>query len=501
MNLGRVYLVGAGTGDAELFTRKGERILKDCDTVVYDDLIPQNLLEETKHDCEKIFVGKRFGKHSKTQEEIQEILIQQARKGKTVVRLKGGDPFVFGRGGEEALALSAAGIPYGIVPGISSAIAVPEMAGIPVTHRKTAQSFHVITGHQVADGREMATEDYSVLAKLQGTLIFLMGLHRLEEITEGLLNNGKNPETPAAVISHGTTPKQKTLRCSLVHLVEKVRQAALETPAIIVVGDVAAMDLSETVPYPLKGVKVGVTGTKTVTKKLREKLERFGAYVAEMDYSQILPYTVNEDLQKVLANLAEYQWIVFTSSNGVNIFFRFLQKSRIDIRTLSGLRFAVIGRGTADTLEQYGIFPTYMPQISHVESLAVGLTKIVKEKERILILRAEQGAPILTEILETAHILYTDCKIYGIQVDEEKREIALCCAEDMDFIAFTSGSGVRGFLEKGGRLPQKVRAVCIGTSTAKILQSYGYTDMLIAEKFDTDGIVETILKEVKYETF
>lgn len=501
MRIGKVYLIGAGPGEAELFTRKGARLLQDCDVVVYDDLIPESLLEETKDECEKIFVGKRFGKHSKKQEEIQQILIEKAKEGKTVVRLKGGDPFVFGRGGEEALALLKEDIPYGIVPGISSAVAVPEMAGIPVTHRKTAQSFHVITGHRAADGKEMVSEDYAVLAKLQGTLIFLMGLHHLEQITKGLLDNGKNPKTPAAVISKGTTAEQRIVRASLDKLAEKVRQMAFETPAIIVVGKVAEMNLSETIVYPLKGVQIGVTGTKTITTKLRRKLERLGASVVEMDYSSIVPYRENLQLNQIMSTITKYDWGIFTSPNGVEIFFDFLRKHCIDIRSLYHIRFAVIGMGTATALERHGIFPTYVPEISDVESLARGLAEKVQEGENVLILRAERGAAILTEVLEDARISFVDCKIYDIAVEEEKRQDAMKRAEDMDFITFASGSGVRGFLENGGRMPKKGKAVCIGTSTAKMLRSYGYTDMLTAKKFDTDGIVEIILHEVENEAF
>lgn len=205
---GRVYLVGAGCGDPELITEKGQNLLQKCEVVLYDDLAAERLLEKTKRDCEKIFVGKRYSKHSMSQQEINAILVKKAKEEKIVVRLKGGDPFVFGRGGEEILALQAEGIPYEIVSGVTSAIAVPAAAGIPVTHRKTARSFHVITGHMAADGETALTENLEVLAKLEGTLVFLMGLHHLEEICDGLMEGGKNVETPAAVISKGTTPEQ-----------------------------------------------------------------------------------------------------------------------------------------------------------------------------------------------------------------------------------------------------------------------------------------------------
>lgn len=228
---GTVYLVGAGCGNPDLITWKGLRLLRACDAVLYDDLSSPKLLEETRTDCERLFVGKRYGRHSMPQAEINALLVAKAQEGKTVVRLKGGDPFVFGRGGEEVLALQAAGIPYEVVSGVSSAVAVPAAAGIPVTHRRLARSFHVITGHTAADGAETLTEQIDTLAKLEGTLVFLMGLHHLEEITNGLLQGGKPADTPAAVISRGTTPKQRVVRAKLCNLVAKTRKANLAAPA------------------------------------------------------------------------------------------------------------------------------------------------------------------------------------------------------------------------------------------------------------------------------
>lgn len=228
---GTVYLVGAGCGNPDLITWKGLRLLRVCDAVLYDDLSSPKLQEETRTDCERFFVGKRYGRHSMPQAEINALLVAKAQEGKMVVRLKGGDPFVFGRGGEEVLALQAAGIPYEVVSGVSSAVAVPAAAGIPVTHRKTARSFHVITGHTAADGAETLTEQLDTLAKLEGTLVFLMGLHHLEEITNGLLQGGKPADTPAAVISGGTTPKQRVVRAKLCNLAAETRKANLAAPA------------------------------------------------------------------------------------------------------------------------------------------------------------------------------------------------------------------------------------------------------------------------------
>lgn len=493
---GTVYLVGAGCGNPDLITWKGLRLLRMCDAVLYDDLVSLKLLEETKADCEKIFVGKRYGKHSLPQAEINTLLIAKAQAGKTVVRLKGGDPFVFGRGGEEMLALQKEGIACEAVSGVTSAVAVPAAAGIPVTHRKTARSFHVITGHTAADGTETLTEQLDILAKLEGTLVFLMGLHHLEKITNGLLQGGKPADTPAAVISKGTTPKQRVVRARLCDLAEETRKANLEAPAVIVVGETAGMDLSGTISYPLYGVKIGVTGTKSITKKLRGRLEELGAAVTEMDYATLVPDWENAELAQALQCIAEYTWAVFTSPNGVEIFFQALQKQRIDIRILASLKFAVIGTGTAAALEKHGIYPAFLPETYDVESLARGLCGVVKAEEKILILRAAQGSPVLTEILEKEKKAYTDVKIYDIAVDAEKRRFANEKAKEMDFITFASGSGVRGFFAQGGTIPQGTTAVCIGTSTARALKAYGEFAVLTAKTFNVEGMIEAIRREV-----
>lgn len=492
---GKVYLVGAGCGDAELITWKGLKRLRECDVVLYDDLSAPKLLEETRADCEKIFVGKRYGKHSLPQEETNALLIQKAKEGKTVVRLKGGDPFVFGRGGEEVLALQGEQIPYEVISGVSSAIAVPAAAGIPVTHRKTARSFHVITGHTAADGETSLTEHLDTLAKLEGTLVFLMGLHHLEKICGGLLRSGKSPETPAAVISNGTTAKQRVVRAKLGKLAEETKKADLQAPAVIVIGETAGMELSATIERPLCGKKIGVTGTKSITKKLRDRLEGLGAEVTEMDYATIVPYAENAALEAALAEIEGYHWAVFTSPNGVDSFFRYLQRKKYDVRRLAGLQFAVIGTGTAAALEQRGIYPAFLPKKYDVKNLAEGLCETAEKDEKILILRAEQGSEILTEVFDAAGRTYTDVKLYDIQTDEEKRRTANERAKEMDYLTFASGSGVRGFLAGGGKIPMGTKAVCIGTSTAAMLRKYGETAEIIAETFNVDGVVEAIRKE------
>lgn len=493
MKAGKVYLVGAGCGDAELITQKGLRLLRQCDAVLYDDLAAKELLGETKADCTHIFVGKRYGAHSMPQAEINALLLEQARQGKTVVRLKGGDPFVFGRGGEEILALQAGNIPYEAVPGISSAIAVPMAAGIPVTHRKMARSFHVITGHTAEN--TPFPENLEILAKLEGTLVFLMGLHHLEEICAGLLAGGKDPKTPAALISKGTTPQQKIIRAPLDALAAAAQAA--EAPAVIVIGAAAGLDFSATIEYPLSDVKIGVTGTSRITGKLKKMLAELGAAVTEMDYSRLLPYTENPALEAALEQPQDGTWAVFTSPNGVALFFDYLQRLRYDVRRLCGWKFAVIGTGTAAALERHGIYPAYQPMIYDVESLAAGLCEIAQPQERILILRAEQGSPVLNEMLDAAGLSYRDIKLYDIAVDAEKRRRALEMAGEMDFLTFASGSGVRGFFEDGGSIPAGTKAICIGSATQKMLERYGYTEAIVAESANAEGLIAAILKEVR----
>ena len=492
---GMVYLVGAGCGNPELITWKGLRLLQKCDTVLYDDLVCAELLEETKATCERIFVGKRYGRASLSQEEINALLIARAREDRLVVRLKGGDPFVFGRGGEEMLALQAAAIPCEVVSGISAAIAVPAAAGIPVTHRGLARSFHVVTGHTAADGTAIFTEGLDALAKLEGTLVFLMGLHHLEEIVNGLLQGGKPADTPAAVISKGTTPEQRVVRAALGDLPQEAAKADIPTPAAIVIGETAGLTLTGTIPYALHGLKIGVTGTSSITAKLKERLSALGAAVTQMDYATLVPDCEQTALRQALQCIDTYAWAVFTSPNGVAVFFDYLQKQRIDIRILSHIKFAVIGTGTAAALEQRGLYPAFLPKVYDVESLAHGLCAVVGKRERILILRAAQGSPLLTEILERAQKAYTDVNIYDIAMDAEKCRIAEERAKQMDVITFASGSGVRGFFAQGGTIPKEATVVCIGAATARVLRSYGSFRVLTAQRFCVDGIVETIRKE------
>ena len=312
MNNGKVYLVGAGCGDYDLITLRGQNCLKKCDVVVYDSLTDKLLLEYADN-AEKICVGKRAGKHSEKQENINEILIAKANEGKTVVRLKGGDPFVFGRGGEEVQALQSHNIPYEVIPGISSAIAVPEIAGIPVTHRNLSRSVHIITGHTAQDTLPKNIREY---AKLDGTLVFLMGLRKLPEIVKGLTENGKSENTPVAIVSNGAYAKESTVRGTLKNICSLAEQSKVEPPAIIVVGEAVGLDFSATIEKPLKNKTVAVTGTHKLSAKLGRELMSLGARINRIDYLSVKEYRQNEQLDKALSNVNNYNYIVLTSMNG-----------------------------------------------------------------------------------------------------------------------------------------------------------------------------------------
>lgn len=423
---GKVYLAGGGCGDPELLTLRAVKALQNCDVVVYDSLVAEELLRWTKSGCEKIYVGKRYGSHAAKQSEINGLLVEKAREGKTVVRLKGGDPYVFGRGGEEFLALREAGISCEEIPGISSAIAVPAAAGIPLTHRGLSASVTVVTGTAAeADGLEQAQEqkqelrktrlclDFDTLARLDGTLVILMGMHHLKEIAEGLLAAGKSPDTPCAVVMEGTTSRQKCLRTVLGKLYGEAKEQGFTSPAVIVVGAVAKLQLTdpeadmqtaleeirqdtEKAPgteaaatpeagmdrvtgvedeqdtghrLPLAGVTVGVTGTAHFAGKLAAALEREGAETKDMSFMEV------RQKKQPLPEFGAFAWLVFTSPNGVRVFLDKMRQERRDLRSLYHQKIAVIGPGTASVLEENGMYADYMPDIYDVEHLARGLSE------------------------------------------------------------------------------------------------------------------------------
>lgn len=487
--MGKVYLLGAGPGDAGLITVKGLEKLKRCDAVVYDRLAAEELLDVVSPDCEKIYVGKEAGKHYKKQEEINHILVECAKIHNNVVRLKGGDPFVFGRGGEEIEALRQYDIPYEVIPGVTSAIAVPECAGIPVTHRGVARSFHVITGH-TKNSVGSPDYDYETLGKLDGTLVFLMGLSNLGEIADNLICAGKSADTPAAVISDGTTEYQKTVRGTLGTIEENVRESNLQSPAVIVIGETAEKEyLYSSANYK----KVGITATELLWDKLETGFEGLGMHPIPVCNMKVVPTGQMQQLDEELNRLDQYQWILFTSQNAIRLFFQEMKQQQADIRVLGGLKFAVLGSGTAAKLLDYGIKADFIPSVYTSSALGEEFVKIVKEKEKVLIPRAVQGNKELTDILKREGVDYSDLGIYDVVGSMTKN---IFCLEDLDYLVFVSASGVTAFFEelqsRNLSLPDHIRIACIGKITEKrLLEKYGKADVVAAVN-DVEGLLDKI---------
>lgn len=497
--VGMVTLVGAGPGDEELITLKGADKLKKCDVVIYDRLVSYSLLDMVPDNSEKIYVGKEVGGSSFSQEEINDIIIKKAQEGKRVVRLKGGDPFVFGRGGEEVLALQKVGIPYEVIPGITSAIAAAASAGIPVTHRGLSQSFHVITGH-TKDSKNSLTDNYETLAKLDGTLIFLMGMGNLTEIIDKLTSHRKNVNTPVAIVSYGTTIKQKVVKGTLKTILDKVSKARITSPAVIIIGEVVNLNLQSSPYGKLSGKKIGITGTRKVAEKLAMKLKDLGAHVYDLSLLSVKEIDDKTEIQKAVSGLRAYTWVVLTSSNGVELFFKYLKDNQIDFRKLSHLSFAVVGSGTKEALISQGFIPDYMPETFTTEELAKGLVKKLSQKDRVLIPRALDGSKDLTKILKAHHISFTDLKIYSVAINEKKFNKVKQDLNDLDYITFASPSGVNSLLQNQDMeiydIIKNTPLVCIGEVTARNLVRYGVTNFIQAEEHTIDGIINAILMDV-----
>lgn len=481
MNSNKVILVGAGCQDG-LITVSGLEMLRKADAVVYDSLVAPSLLSECKMGCELIFVGKRKGVHSKGQDEINRILCDCAKEYPLTVRLKGGDSFVFARGGEEILFLEKEGIPCETVPGVTSATAIPELFGLPVTHRGLSRSFTVVTASS-ADEKE---ENYKALAALDGTLVFLMGLSKIEEICRKLIANGKDKNTPVAVLCGGFEKKHTRFDGTLETITENA-QAAFP-PAVIVVGKTAALDFREQETGSLCGVCVAVTGTDGFTQKLKEKLTEKGAQVNRYAY-----LTVKSHSENIPESFDSYSCLVFTSANGVMLFFDEMKRRKTDFRAFAGLQFAVLGEGTAEKLMSYGFTPDYMPEVFTADELGRLLANELTTDDKVLILRAQSGSKELTKRLSQGKIRYSDCPIYKTEIN--KAVLSLVKGHE-DYTVFASASSVSAFFENGCTL-RNSKAVCIGESTAKRFGQLCTLPCLTAKNYTAEGITRIIENDIK----
>ena len=488
-----VYLIGAGAGDAGLLTIKAREILEKAEVVIYDRLADEKILDYAPL-AKKIYVGKSSGEHTFTQEKINKILVEEGKNKKVVVRLKGGDPFVFGRGGEECLYLNENGLEFEIISGVTSAISVPAYAGIPVTHRGIATSFAVVTGHEDPTKPE-STINWKNLSTGADTLIFLMGIANLAKITEKLIENGRDKDTPAAIIENGTKFSQKVLVTTLENAAEEVLAKKIKPPAIFIVGEV--VKLREKINWfekkVLFGKKIINTRARLQASKLTKKLEELGAEVIEFPTIKITNPTDNyKKMDFAIKNLKKYEWIIFTSTNGVEKFFERLNAVNLDSRAINS-KIAVIGSATADELKNYGIMADLVPKEFFAESLVESF-KNISAKE-ILIIRAEKARDILPEELKKfgaeVEVVPAYKTISAVENVEELKK--LLNEGKIDFITFTSSSTVENFVNAmGAEILNKTKTAVIGPITAQTLKKFDIDADIIAEKFTIEGLVDAI---------
>ena len=503
---GKVWIAGAGPGDAGLLTVKTASLIEQADVVVYDALISAEILSLIPEKTEKINVGKRSDHHLVPQKEINQILVNLAKEGKQVLRLKGGDPFVFGRGGEEAEFLVKEDIDFEIVPGITSSVAVPAYAGIPVTHRDYTSSFHVITGHARKGGESRI--DYETLARMDATLVFLMGVTALPEICEKLRMAGMPDDTPAAVIQEGTLACQKKVVSDLRNLPKRVQEEKIQAPAVIVVGKVCA--LSESFSWAeqrhLGGRQILITRPRSQGQTFARTLRGLGAQVIEFPSIQVEPLQGKREKERILSALKEIRnrktgtsWIVFTSAAGVRSFFGFLEEAHLDIRTLWGSRFAVIGSGTGRELGKRGIRPDLMPDVYEAGKLGEALAGQTKPGDLVTAFRAREASEELFPPVLKTGAECVDIPVYetGTGADDAWTEkIAAQFQEGkIDLVTFTSASTVRGFEStmQGKVDPGKILALCIGRKTEEEAKRWGM-HTAVAEEATVESMTEKILE-------
>lgn len=488
---GKVYLIGAGPGDTGLITMKGIEALKEADVIVYDHLASPSLLNTTKDEAEWIDAGKFAGHHRMKQAEIEELLIEKAMEGQTVARLKGGDPFIFGRGGEEALALTAAGIEYEVIPGVSSAYSAPAYAGIPITHRGKASSFHVITGHEDPT-KENSSLDYEILAREEGTLVFLMGLSKLHQISERLIANGKDANTPAAVIASGTTARQRCVTGELGRIAAISEKADIQPPAILVVGDVVSLkkEIDWQQAGSLSGKKILVTATEIIAEPLAEKIRKLGGEPVVMSLISVRAEKMY-GLKEVLVRPGK-RWLVFTSRNGVRFFFEQMKKEQVDIRSLGDSRIAVMGAGTRKELENWGCYADLVPEQSCSESLAKALCAHAEPDEVICLFRAEEASDVLTKRLREKQYRVVDIPTYRTEIMWKKRELLREMLEDVDAVTFCSASAVSAFVQMTEGHDLVAKTICIGPVTAQAAKKAGLHIDKVAEQYDLEGVTEAL---------
>jgi uroporphyrinogen III methyltransferase/synthase len=502
VNKGKVFLVGAGPGDPKLITLRGLEAIQKADCIVYDRLASPRLLSYAKPDAEKIYVGKLPDRHTLKQEEINQLLVDKAKEGRVVTRLKGGDPSIFGRVGEEAEALVEHDIEFEIIPGITSGIAAPAYAGIPVTHREYNSSLSIITGHENPEKTESSIR-WDKLATATETLIFYMGVSNLPYIREQLIANGRDPKTPVALIRWGTRPEQETLIGELENIVEKVEEAGFASPAIILVGEVVRLreKLQWYEKKPLFGKRILVTRARAQASELTEKIDELGGEAVEFPMIRMIPPQDPKELDQALASLGEYDWVIFTSVNGVKFFFERLKALKIDIRTMFKAKVAAVGPKTASSLEDRGIMVKLLPGDFRNEGILDRIKEEMQAGEKVLLPRADIAREILPRELEKMGLEVTEVDVYETVTDltQAQELIDMLRSGEIHIITFTSSSTVKNFVaalegENLGDLLKKVSIACIGPVTAETAVELGLSVDAVAHEYTIDGLVEVLKK-------
>ena len=493
---GRVYLVGAGPGDPGLITARGLDLLRVADSVVYDRLTAPELLDHARPDAARHYAGRASGYKALDQPEVNRLLVDLARRGQTVVRLKGGDPFVFGRGGEEAAACAAAGVPFEVVPGVSSITAVPAYAGIPLTHRAVASSFAVVTAHEDPT-KPGASVNWARLATGIDTLVVMMGLERLDRIVARLLEHGRPPETPAAVISQGTVARQRTVVATLVDIVARARAAELQSPAIVVVGDVVR--LRNTIAWfdhrPLFGRRILVARTREQPSILTARLRGEGADVVDAPVWRVEP-VVDASLSAVLDHLARYEWILFTSARAVDVFCSALAAHGRDARALALVRLAAAGRGTTEALGRHFLRADVSTPAYLTDGVAAALLRADVAGRRLLLIRSHDTYEGLVERLMAVGVAVDDAPAYRLVVDDAETGAAVRSAPITD-IVFAAAESVRRLVAALGdtvRGLDDARVTCMGPRTAAVARELGLRVDAVAPDATFDALVATLTR-------
>ncbi len=496
----KVFLIGSGPGDPGLLTLKAKAALSEADTIVYDYLAPQAILEHCNPEAEIIYVGKKGGDHTLPQDKINDLLVAKAKEGKVVARLKGGDPYIFGRGAEEAEELLEAGVPFEVIPGVTSAVAAPAYAGIPLTHRKFASCCCFITGHEDPSKPESAL-DWEVLARFPGTLVFFMGMKNLPHIAGNLVKNGMPKETPAALVRWGTTCRHRSLATDLEHIAEDAKRHNFGAPSLIVVGHVVS--LRDTLNFfeqkPLLGKGVVVTRAREQASELADKLQELGACCIQYPTIEIQPLDDYQQVEEAILALQRYDWLVFTSVNGVKYFWKQLELIGLDSRILAGCEVAAIGPATAAALKQRGINADFVPPKYVAESVVKGLLERGIQGKNVLIPRAKEAREVLPDELGKAGCQVDVLPVYETVLARHAEDDLRTRLEagEVHCITFASSSTVENFFqllspETFRTYSPQPKLACIGPVTVKTLERFGFKADIQPEDFTIPALVQAV---------